>query len=271
VRAIFGGAGEWSDYVYLTRTATKAVFDDLGVHVPFPPAGELFTPTVVADTGYSVINGSIASGPESGASTAWLDVSYILCRVPNVSGTWIQVFDGELAGITRVGFRLSNLGDGAAPIMSWTNSGDTEVTLLERDLGANGAAYGEFSNYYRTLFTSGQTHTTLTDYVAIEANAWRTSNNISSDCPVLLIAAPEMYCEVSNDYSDGFAVVDLPYGPQGLYAVDTTTAPAGGNIKHREITSPSYVQQSDLAGYSGWTSHAAYHCQIVQRTGVLRS
>ncbi len=265
-RLLFGGAGDWSDYVYLTATLTEAVFDPLGVRVPPPPVGERYNPVIEEDSGMSAVNGSIASGTPDPLTQSILCQAQQAYRSPDSSGTWLHVWDGELAGINNVGFRLTGAFGAEKFIVEWVNTGATDYTVFQRDTSTECIDNGQLSPRDKTLFSSAETHSFHEAYSEIRANAWRSGTEIYATTPFLVIAAPEMWCEFEWDTFD-FSFPAASYPPSGQYHINVYS-PSSGGLSHGEYGIGAI--DADTLIDDGWSSHGAYHCQVVQRTGTLR-
>lgn len=270
-RLLFGGAGDWSDYVYLTYADADAVFGPLGVPVPPPPAGERYDPVIEEDTGATALNGSLASGPAvPGYYTA--AQAQQAFRSPSTTGTWLAVFDGELAGRSNVPFRLCSAVGSEKRIISWINPDDTSWTSFRRDCSTACVESGPLSPRYKTLYTSAATAPIAELYISEGENAWLSGTEVYSTTPFLIIAAPEMWCEFERgtiDYGDtGTDPDETGTDPDETYSV-TNHTPSSGGLSHKEYEAGAVDVDALIA--DGWSSHGAYHCQVVQRAGVLRA
>jgi len=290
-RYFFGGAGSSTGYVYLTATEAASVFDALGVPVMPPPAGERFTPVMELDSGVTVVAGAYSPDP---VGTSFTEIAYSAFqpyRLPESSGSWIRVWDGAMTGIQSTGFRLlSSSIVGTSKRLLYDGSVDNNGTpfdtsddvlyqvVVERDTSTDCVQNGQMSPRDKTLLTSAAFSGTAEFPIDPDDSgywtglhsdsAWLSGIEIYSTTPCLVIAAPEPYTEFAwdspflNDFGD----------PQiNSQFSTTTTSPASGGLNHAEFTAGDMPVTVDTLQANSWQVHAAYHCQVVQRTGVLRA
>lgn len=267
-RLLFGGAGATSTYRWLYYDSANAVFGPLGVFVPPPPAGERYDPVIETDSSVTQLTGTLGSG----SGTSFTPINYVAqtaYRSPSSTGTWIQVWDGELSGIRYEGFRMTSeagnqllrieLRPGVSPSEDWV--------VYQRDVSTACEENNEASPRRKTCWaTSGTTHDQASFYFEIEDNAWRSGVEIHSATPVLVIAAPELYTRFTWD-SPLDATYVVSESPDMQYTITEYPWTTGG-LKHTEYGAGTITPATLIA--DGWNTHGAYHCQVVQRTGVLR-
>lgn len=144
-------------------------------------------------------------------------------------------------------------------------SATEDWAVFERVASSACIANWETSVHRKTLWNSSNAHSTATGYFDIDDNAWRSGTEIYSTTPVLVIAAPELWTDFAWDSPiDPTWSVD-PMTQYTIYENPWTT----GGLTHEEFSAGS-ITPSSLRS-NGWNTHGAYHCQIVQRTGVLRA
>lgn len=268
-RRIFGGAGDWTDYVWVSHTDAESVFSSLGIPVPPVPAGERFTPTFEEDSGYTFLNGALGSSP-TGSYTPRSRAQQVY-RLADPDGTWIHVFYGGLGAdglMTRNDqFRLLANTSTTKPVFSWQNSGDTEYTTVQREHSSDCTNNSQLSPRQKTLLTASAIHVSAEGYMDIDSSAWRSGTEVYSDVPLLVVAAPEPWCLFVWNTFD-FSVPFIPNPPEQQYSI-TVTTPSSGGLNHEEMPAGSVTPNALIS--AGWSSFAVYHCQVVQRYGVLRA
>jgi len=265
-RHLFGGAGATDLYRWLHYDDAAAVFDLLGVAVPPPPAGERYDPVIETDSSVTQLTGTLGTGSVS-FTTPINYVAQTAYRSPSSTGTWIQVWDGELSGIRYVGFRIidSVTSQKMRIQLKPGLSGTEDWAVFEREASSACIGNWETSVRRKTVFNSAQTHSDSGAYFAIEDNVWRSGVEIYSTTPVLVIAAPELWTDFAWDSPIDATWSENPSEQYTIYENPWTT----GGLRHAEFDAGTITPASLRT--EGWNTHGAYHCQIVQRTGVLRA
>lgn len=268
-RLLFGGAGATDEYRYVTHTAAEAVFGPLGVFVPPPPAGERYDPVIELDASLNLLSSSFGSG--TATSTSFVKYPAMTAyRHPNAAGTWLQVWHGAIAGIHE-GFRIIDH-VGSQRLRFWTRTGvgdpaDEPWAVFERVVSTACVENNEASPRRKTCWNAAHDHASADFYFSIEDNAWRSGVEIHSIVPVLVIASPELWTDFAWDspLDPTFSPPNSPGDQYTIYENPWTT----GGLKHHEFAAGTITPQT--LRDNAWNVHGAYHCQVLQRTGVLRA
>lgn len=191
-------------------------------------------------------------------------------RHPNSDGTWLQVWDGSIAGI-REDFRIIDH-VGSQRLRFWVRPGVSDPAtepwaVWERNVSTACLENGPASPRRKTCWTSSNFHGDADSYFGIEDNAWRSGVEIHSIVPVLVIASPELWTDFAWDspLDPTFVPSHHPGEQYTIYENPWTT----GGLKHMEFDAGTITPQT--LRDEAWNVHGSYHCQVLQRTGVLRA
>lgn len=265
-RKLFGGAGSKNGYVYVNEADAQSVFFSMSINLPTRLAGERYTPSYSEDGALSKLTGDSFASYDDGLPPHYREVmdAFIFYKKPEAGGSYIQtVRDAEAFRLISTGLTVSN-----------RRKYQSQLKL------GTGITYQWLVHEYPETVDTIAAHNRSTEYLAPQASenliptspktdnpAYKTLTEIYSDVPVLLVCGPEPYFTHQYDAMD--------YSPSispGIPIPETynTNNPVGSMFVKEVSVSDMPITSDKIQSWSGQT-WPVWHCQIVRRTGTLRS
>jgi len=270
-RKLFGGISPYSSYKYIKKNDMLTVFTSLGINIPTVPVGERYTPTYQLDGTLTKVGGTYlgdAANPQPDTIPANLTnggnpvPASLFYRNPLAAGsTWRKrIKDGQSFRIIKDGTTASRR---FYDPQQTTTPGVKEwfVHEVTEDIGT--ITDSPFSD--RQL--APQTVPVIADLTTSNP-AYQTVTEIHADYPVLLVAGPETTFRFT--WTDPIPAYDSSH-QNNYYSIQAIEpAPDAGHYVKEVTAADMPITVDKIKTWSG-INHDTWHCQIVARTGVLRS
>lgn len=263
---LFGGLSSYNTYKYIRKADMVLTFISLGIPIPAVPCGERYTPTYYEDTTLTKVGGTYY-GDRPETFRDWMTDGYgnrieacIYYKKPEeASSTWRRkINDGEQFRLIEdhsVSARRYYVpqATGGSPAIEWfvheTSEDATSIT----------------DNPYSDRVLSPQTSSIDSYGIKTDTPAYPTLTELHSEWPVLLVAGPEP--QFNFGWVDPIPAYDTT---PNYYNVSVTNPTTTGSLFFKEVAVADMpITATKIKTWTG-VDHNAWHCQIIQRTGVLR-